>query len=616
MNYLSVIVPGPWWTPLTYACGKIPDFSPLPGSRIEVPLGKTRRVGFFLSWENSPFQEKGRKFAIREAGDFLEAFPPMGKELWELALWISRRYLCAPGLALKTVLPEQILRGEVLSPSFQEPEKGEGSASYFSVYKGKDSLRYQAYADILQQAPSSRGIFVFPEIEQARSFWFHLKERGLSEKGALWDLSGKGKKERQFLLWEQIRQGTVSFLVGSLGSIFAPFPKMDLIVIDQEESGAYESRKAPFLHARSVLAKRGTYFSSSIYFGGRVPSSRVFVQLKPKFQEPFKGSFVFTHPFHGMPLTAEGVDGEIPISKKLLEESLERQKRGEAILWIFDRTDQHRELFCADCGHVFTCSLCGGTLEMGESGRYRCSRCGATEASREHCPHCRGAIFAYRRAGLQGLYKGVQSLLGQSTLCFLFDRGKKHGGLSLEKIKKSGGIVLGTRKALSLCDTLQVSLVAWLDADAEARRSTYNSREKAFRMVWESYWRGRERVPSRKIFLQTRNPRKGWQGALEKGWESFWREELRERKMFSFPPYGTLIELSPHPSARASLEEELERQDVPFSHFSGAQEGSEETLWIKCKEISPVFEAIRRVFHIQNPHARRRHPCSLRIWRD
>ena len=353
MNYLSVIVPGPWWTPLTYACGKIPDFSPLPGSRIEVPLGKTRRVGFFLSWENSPFQEKGRKFAIREAGDFLEAFPPMGKELWELALWISRRYLCAPGLALKTVLPEQILRGEVLSPSFQEPEKGEGSASYFSVYKGKDSLRYQAYADILQQAPSSRGIFVFPEIEQARSFWFHLKERGLSEKGALWDLSGKGKKERQFLLWEQIRQGTVSFLVGSLGSIFAPFPKMDLIVIDQEESGAYESRKAPFLHARSVLAKRGTYFSSSIYFGGRVPSSRVFVQLKPKFQEPFKGSFVFTHPFHGMPLTAEGVDGEIPISKKLLEESLERQKRGEAILWIFDRTDHHRELFCADCGHVF-----------------------------------------------------------------------------------------------------------------------------------------------------------------------------------------------------------------------------------------------------------------------
>ena len=59
-----------------------------------------------------------------------------------------------------------------------------------------------------------------------------------------------------------------------------------------------------------------------------------------------------------------------------------------------------------------------------------------------------------------------------------------------------------------------------------------------------------------------------------------------------------------------------EQQGVPFSHFSGAQEDSEETLWIKFKEISPVFEAIRRVFNIQNPHAKTRKPCTLRIWRD
>ena len=616
MNYLSVIVPGPWWTPLTYACGKLPVPSPLPGSRIKVPLGKTSRVGFFLSRESPPPRGEGRKFTIREAGEFLETFPPMGKELWELALWISRRYLCAPGLALKTVLPEQILRGEILLSSSQEPEKREGHSSYSCIYKGQDSLRYQVYADMLQQAPSARGIFVFPEIEQARSFWLYLQKRELLQGGALWDLSGKGKKEKQFFLWEQIRQGTISFLVGSLGSIYAPFPKMDFIVIDQEESGAYESRKTPFLHARSILAKRGSYFSSSVCFGGRVPSSRVFVQLKPKFQESFKGSFVFTHPSRGVPLVAEGAEGELPLSRKLLEESLERQKRGEGVLWIFDRTDHHRELLCADCGHVFTCSFCGGLLEMGESGRYLCSRCGASEVSQEHCPHCRGAIFAYRRAGLQGLHKGLQSLLGQSALSFLFDREKKHGGLPLEKIRKSGGIILGTRKALSLCDILPVSLVAWLDADAEARRSTYNSREKAFRMVWESCWRGREHFPSRKIFLQTRNPRKGWQGALEKGWESFWRDELRERKIFSFPPYGILIEFSAHPLIRISLEEELERQGVSFSHFPGTPERSEEVLWIKCEKTTVIFEAIRRVFDIQNPHTKIRKPCTLRIWRD
>ncbi len=540
----------------------------------------------------------------------------MGKELWELSLWISRRYLCAPGLALKTVLPEQIVRGERILPSSWEPEKGGGSPSYNCIYKGQDSLRRQVYADMLEQAPSSRGIFVFPEIEQARAFWLYLEERKLQVGGALWDLSGKGKKEKQFLVWEQIRQGAISFLVGSLGSIFAPFPKMDFIVIDQEESGAYEFRKNPFLHARSILAKRGSYFSSSVCFGGRVPSSRVFVQLKPDFKDSLQSSFVFTHPSHGLSLAMQGTEREIAVSKKLLEESLERQRRGEGILWLFDRTDHNQELFCSDCGYVFTCSLCGGTLEITDSGCYRCSRCGASEPSRERCPHCRGELFVYRRAGLQNLHKKLQSLLGQSVPFFLFDREKKHGGLPLEKIKRLGGIVLGTRKALSLCDAFPVSLIAWLDADAEARRSTYNSREKAFRMVWESYWRGREHLPARKIFLQTRNPRKGWQGALERGWDVFWREELRERKVFSFPPYGILIEISADPVIRTSLEEEMERQDVPFSLFSESQEKLEERLWIKCSNTTVVFEAIRRVFDIQNLHARKRKPCILRIWRD
>ena len=611
-----MLIPGPWWTPLTYACRDFPSPAPLPGSRVSVPLGKTHRVGFYLAREKKTSQVMSERFSIRETGDFLEILPPMGKELWDLALWMSKRYLCAPGIALKTILPEPILRGEIISPLSTKESGDKGNPRHSCVYRGRDCDRYEIYANLLAENPSWKGIFIFPEIEQARTYWAFLEKRNLAGNGALWDMRARDKKERQFLLWKNLRQGNVSFLVGSLGAIFAPLEKMDFIVIDQEESGAYEHRKTPFFHARSVLAKRGDFFSSHMYFGGRVPSSRIFLRLQPVCQGPPQVSFVFVHLSRAVPLALEGTEKDVPLSKKLLEKSVELQGKGEAVLWIFDRTDENRELFCVDCGYVFVCPHCGGTWEASNAALWHCSRCGASQQAQEFCPACRGKILSYRGAGLRSLHAKVQSLFGKNVPCYFFDRKKKFGGLSLKEIEKSGGIIVGTRRALSLCDSLPITLIGWLDADAEARRSSYNAHEKAFRMICESSWRGLEKSPSRIIVLQSRNPRKGWQGALERGWDLFWKEELRKRKTFAFPPYGTLVEVSAHPEIMHSLEEELEKNDIVFSRFSKIQDNSQETLWIKCDGTMPLFRIVYKIFGIWNPYAKKRNSHTLRIWRD
>ena len=45
----------------------------------------------------------------------------------------------------------------------------------------------------------------------------------------------------------------------------------------------------------------------------------------------------------------------------------------------------------------------------------------------------------------------------------------------LQEIGK-GGLVVGTRLALSLCDDCNVGLIGWIDADAETWRPNYNAR--------------------------------------------------------------------------------------------------------------------------------------------
>ncbi len=82
-----------------------------PGRRVEVPFGKGNRLEEAFVVEVGPEPEKktqGRGFRLKEVKRIVDAEPLVAGELFELARWISRYYVCPLGQVLSAMVPAAV----------------------------------------------------------------------------------------------------------------------------------------------------------------------------------------------------------------------------------------------------------------------------------------------------------------------------------------------------------------------------------------------------------------------------------------------------------------------------------------------------------------------------
>jgi primosomal protein N' (replication factor Y) len=176
-------------------------------------------------------------------------------------------------------------------------------------------------------------------------------------------------------------------------------------------------------------------------------------------------------------------------------------------------------------------------------------------------------------------------------------------------LKKPTGssLILGTRGILSLCDTLDIGIVAWLDLDAEARKIEYNARFQTFSMVWESYWRGSHRcAEERTVLVQTHRPGSAWHASFWLGWDRFWKGELGERKDLGLPPHAMLVQVDlPEGENPGDLAELLAKSGFFTTNAS--------PLWMTVKSTDRLSLALAPRFEIRN--SRRGFP-TVTVWAE
>lgn len=579
--FVDVALPGLWWNDLTYCTERPID----PGCRVVVPLRKTERVGFVVSMADHPPQGEARKIEA-----VLDSAPPLGLELWELAKWASTSYLCSLGRVLKLMSPAALMRGEPVSAFIQvAPKATRGKLAF--CYVPRDTVRWGQYVELLEKTEGG-ALVLFPEQMQAHLFWKALPV-GLKEKGLLWPAGG-GKKAWE--AWLSVRLREISLVVGSPAATFAPFPSLDLIAIDDECSGAYTWQMAPYFNSRHIVAKRADLTGASFVLGGRMPSSAVYARHSPpppKLSKrkvrlvSIKRAHLFDHP---------GIADALPINQLLIQRTLEEVRAKRTVLWVLDRKGYAMEAFCEECGWSFFCPKCGAAMRLsGEGEQLRCPLCGEKLALPDFCPRCRSSLILGRRPGLDILFHTANALLGEDHPTFLWHK-ELQGRRKLTEMLSAledGGLVAGSRLVLSLLDVHRVSLIGWINADAEASRPSYDAKFQAFRMIWDSCWRGIE-PDEREIIVQSRIPGRGWQKGLVRGWKVFWDDELKERRELSLPPYVYLVEISPPRGRKKELEVTLKKAALTVYD----PEADKDILWVKVERLCHLQEVLRPFMHI------------------
>ena len=83
--------------------------------------------------------------------------------------------------------------------------------------------------------------------------------------------------------WQQISQGQSDVVVGARSAIFAPLPRLGIIVVDEEHESSYKQDTAPRYHARDVAIKRAQLEDVPVILGSATPSLETWHRVLPPF---------------------------------------------------------------------------------------------------------------------------------------------------------------------------------------------------------------------------------------------------------------------------------------------------------------------------------------------
>jgi primosomal protein N' (replication factor Y) len=80
--------------------------------------------------------------------------------------------------------------------------------------------------------------------------------------------------------WQRIAEGRADVVVGARSAVFAPVPKLGIIVVDEEHESSYKSDTAPRYHGRDVAIKRAQLEGVAIILGSATPSLETYVRAR------------------------------------------------------------------------------------------------------------------------------------------------------------------------------------------------------------------------------------------------------------------------------------------------------------------------------------------------
>ncbi len=72
--------------------------------------------------------------------------------------------------------------------------------------------------------------------------------------------------------WQQIAEGAIQVVVGARSAIFAPTPRLGLVVLDEEHETSFKQETAPRYHARDVAIARAKIERVPLVLGSATPS--------------------------------------------------------------------------------------------------------------------------------------------------------------------------------------------------------------------------------------------------------------------------------------------------------------------------------------------------------
>ena len=580
MIYLEIILNLPVNQGFTYSY--IPpekekdELKPEVGKRAEIMFGNRKTTGFIINISDSiPESCPVDESKIKPVKRIIDKEPLFGKELIEMASWISRYYLCTLGEAIFSMIPSGRRDSSAGGFSFEEdkvsktknqlsPEQEKAVNDILEISKnpvkpasqfhyvygptgtGKTEVFLQLAEKILEQGKGV--IYLVPEISLTGQVAQSIFDRFGNTAAILH--SGLTASQR-LTQWHRIMHKEARVVVGARSAIFAPMPDLGLVIIDEEHDGSYKSGNNPRYHARQVSMHRCARLGIPLVMGSATPSVEAWSGME--------NGIIYRHT-----LTKRLAGGTMPhincinlnnfnndgcISKPLEDEINNTLKQKKQTILFLNRRGFTHFFRCNSCGYELICKNCSIPLTYHKvENRLRCHYCGWSINPPQSCPECGSLDIGSSGFGTEFIESETKAKFPNARIIRIDTDAITKKEELLEKLdefrKGNYDIMLGTQMVAKGLNFPNLQLVGVIMADAGLHMPDFRAGERTFSLITQVAGRAGRYFPDGKVFVQTYSPgREPVLFACKNAVEAFYNYELTQRSLMEFPPFSRLLRI-------------------------------------------------------------------------
>ncbi len=396
--------------------------------------------------------------------------------------------------------------------------------------------------------------------------------------------------------WLAAMRGETELLVGTRLAVFAPLPRLGLIVVDEEHDASFKQQEGVRYHARDVAVYRARLRSVPVILGSATPSLESYTSAR---RGRYRWLKLPRRAIAGSSLPAVRiVPNRSAASRDGLGASLReaidlRLARGEQTLLFINRRGFAPSLLCVACAWKAMCPRCAARLVVHrEAGVLRCHHCGHAQAIPVACPQCGNQDLLPLGFGTQRL-EGALAQLYPSARVLRIDRDstRRRGSfVAMQRAIAAGevDILVGTQMLAKGHDFPRLTLVGVLGADNALYSADFRATERLFALLEQVAGRaGRGELPG-EVIVQTDFAEHPLYAALTThDYDRFATALLAERELLDLPPFTHLALLSAEAPRREAVSAFLEQAAAKGRALLAANA-------LRCEVYSPVAAGLAR----------------------
>lgn len=423
---------------------------------------------------------------------------------------------------------------------------------------GKTEVYLRAIESVLDAG--GRALVLVPEIGLTPQLVSRFQDRFDTPLAVMH--SGLTDAER-LTAWRDAWSGRGRLVLGTRSAVFAPLPKLGLIVVDEEHDASFKQHEGGFRYsARDLALVRARLAGVPVVLGSATPALETLHNAATGryrlLSLPRRAAEAVPPRVALVDLRAHAV--KAGLSTPVVQAIKRHLDADGQVLVYLNRRGYAPTLACTACGWVAACRDCDARLTVHQSAaRLRCHHCGADAPLPERCPVCGFNVKAVGQ-GTERIEATLGDLFPAVGIARL-DRDVVQRPADLEAVMARVGagdarMLVGTQMVTKGHHFPSMTLVVVLNADQGLFSTDFRAAERLAQTIVQVAGRaGRGSRPG-EVLIQTEFPDHPLLvSLLAEGYGGFARTALSEREAAAWPPFSRLAALrSSAPTEAAGLE--------------------------------------------------------------